>query len=525
LQEEVNVALALPPAATVRLEAAEPGRLDAVRALLSGAGFTEEGVCRRLEISSIYDFRSIREGRETAVETRDRLDLLIRLFMDVELIDRSQAGDVLSPDAADTLESLGLLTRYHSDRSRCHATVLLYPTGSLWIISDLNVSPAGPAATSLPEDAVYPAITGNTRHFLSSLPSTPCDSFLELCAGTGIAALRASRYARRTWAADITERATSFARFNAALNGIENCTAVRGDLYEPVAGRRFDRIVAHPPYMPSLEQKYIFRDGGEDGEQITRRIIAGLPGHLGAAGRFYCTCMLTDRKGARAEARIRAMLGERGDEFDVVVVELKTFQPTEYYVRLALAGRATLDEVARRHEIFARLEVEQLVYCSMVVQRRATGRPPFTCRRQAGPDSGVDEVEWLMRWEEAVAGSDPTDWLLEARPKASPGARMRLLHVMRDGGWVVDECLLTTSFPFVVEAKCPPWVATLMAGADGGRTTLDHLDFLKQGGALPQDAPKGDFARLVRSFIAGGFLEVREHPLPAARLSPVPAAT
>jgi hypothetical protein len=235
--------------------------------------------------------------------------------------------------------------------------------------------------------------------------------------------------------------------------------------------------------------------------------------------------MLTDRKGARAEARIRAMLGERGDEFDVVVVELKTFQPTEYYVRVALAGRATLDEVARRHEIFARLEVEQLVYCSMVVQRRATGRPPFTCRRQAGPDSGVDEVEWLMRWEEAVAGSDPTDWLLEARPKASPGARMRLLHVMRDGGWVVDECLLTTSFPFVVEAKCPPWVATLMAGADGGRTTLDHLDFLKQGGALPQDAPKGDFARLVRSFIAGGFLEVREHPLPAARLSPVPAAT
>jgi hypothetical protein len=389
----------------------------------------------------------------------------------------------------------------------------------------LNVSPAGPAETSIPEDAVYPAITGNTRHFLSSLPTTPCDSFLELCAGTGIAALLASRYARRTWAADITERSTRFARFNTALNGIENCTAVQGDLYQPVVGQRFDRIVAHPPYMPSLEQKYIFRDGGEDGEQITRRIFAGLADHLEVGGTFYCTCMMTDRAGARAEERIRAMLGEQAAEFDVVVVGLQSFQPTEYYFRLALAGRATLDEVARRHEIFARLEVEQLIYCSMVVHRHATARPPFTCRRQAGSDSVMDALEWLVRWEGAIAASDPTDWLLATRPRASPRARMRLSHVQQGGAWVVDECRLTTSFPFVVEAVCPHWVGTLLARADGARTTLDHLDFLKQGGDLPPDAAKAEFARLVRSLIAGGFLEVPEHPLPAARLSPVPEAS
>jgi SAM-dependent methyltransferase len=502
-----------------------PAEFAAVRKLLTAADFTARGVCRRVGIESIYDFRSIREGRTTAVEIRDRLDLLIRLFMDVELIARSEVSEVLSAEAADTLERLGLFSPYQSDPSRSHATVLLYPTASLWIISDLNVSPAGPAETSIPEDAVYPAITGNTRHFLSSLPATPCDSFLELCAGTGIAALQASRYARRTWAADITERSTSFARFNAALNGIENCTAVQGDLYAPVTGRRFERIVAHPPYMPSLEQKYIFRDGGEDGEQITRRIIAGLPTHLDPGGRFYCTCMLTDRTGARAEDRIRAMLGQGADEFDVVVVVLQTFQPTEYYFRLALAGRATLDEVARRHEIFARLDVEQLVYCSMVVQRHATARRPFTCRRQAGPEPGVEEVEWLMRWEGAAAGSDPTDRLLAARPRASPRARMRLLHGMRGGGWVVEECVLTTSVPFALEAKCPPWVATLMTRADGERTTLDHLDFLKRSGVVPRDAPKAEFAKLVRSLVAGGFLEVPEHPLPTVHLSPVPAAS
>src|SRR5215207_4107444 len=257
------------------LKIRQPEQLRHLRLLLQDAEFTVPAVCQRLGIESIYDFRSIREGRTVGLELQDSLDLLIRLFMDVELLDRDLVRRLLPPDGLMLLESFGLLRTYAGDERQCHAAVLLYPTDSLWVVSDLNVSPAGPAELPLAEDAVYPAITKNTRHFLSSLPSTPCERFLELCAGTGIAALLATRYATQTWAVDITERATHFARFNAALNGIDTCTAVQGDLYDPVRGRCFDRIVAHPPYMPSLEQKYIFRDGGEDGEQITRRIIAG----------------------------------------------------------------------------------------------------------------------------------------------------------------------------------------------------------------------------------------------------------
>ena len=497
---------------TSTLRHGSPDRFGALRTLLTDADFTLRGVCRRVGIESVYDFRSIREGRSVGIEITDRLDLLIRLFMDVELVPEATLEQWLSREDIGTLDSFALLCRPETEPERCHASVLLYPSGDLWLVSDLNVSPTGPGGV-LREDAVYPAITRNTRHFLTSLPATPCDAFLELCAGTGVAALQASRYARHAWAADITERATSFARFNAALNGIENCTAVQGDLYEPVRGRLFDRIVAHPPYMPSLEQKYIFRDGGEDGEQITRRIIAGLPDHLSAGGRFYCTCMLTDRKGARAEERIRAMLGQRADEFDLVVVTLQLFQPTEYYFRLALGGRATLDEVVRRHEIFVRLEVDQLVYCSMVIHRHATAGPAFTCRRQSGQDTGPDEVEWLMRWESTNTASDSADWLLAATPSASSHMGMRLSQVLQGGEWIVNECLLTTSFPFVVEAKCPPWVATLATAADGKRTTLDLFDLLRQSGALPPHAPPAEFARLMRSLVAGGFLEVREHPL------------
>jgi SAM-dependent methyltransferase len=507
------------------LEVTRPEQLTELRSLLAVAEFTVPAVCHRVGIESIYDFRSIREGRTVALDLNDRLDLLIRLFMDVELVERDVVQTFLSAGGTQLLERHGLLRAAAADERLCHATVLLYPTESIWIVSDLNVSPVAPSEAPLSADAVYPAITKNTRHFLSSIPSTPCERFLELCSGTGIGALLAGRYARHTWAADITERATRFARFNAALNGIKNCTAVQGDLYQPVAGQFFDRIVAHPPYMPSLEQKYIFRDGGEDGEEITRRIIGGLPDHLSPGGRFYCTCMLTDRKGARAEQRIRAMLGQGEGDFDIALVTLQTYQPTDYYLGLALNGRATLDEVAQRHEIFNRLEVEYLVYCSIVVQRRSEARTVFTARRQAGLGMGQADIEWLLHWEAAATQADLVQRLIEARPVVASHIRYRLTYGMQGGAWVADECILSTASPFVIDAKCPPWTATLVTRCDGRRSTRHHLNFLKETGAVPQDAPESEFVKLIRALVAGGFLEIAEFAHPESTSGgPVPAS-
>lgn len=492
----------------------------AVREMLVACEYTEPAVCRRLGLESIYDFRSIREGRERARELESPLDLLVRLFMDVELVAVGTAEELLSAEGVGALESLGLLSRYAADPARCHAAVLLYPTESLWIASDLNASPDGSGLTELATDAVYPAVTKNTRHFLSLLPPTPCRRFLELCAGTGIAALLASRYAERTWAVDITERATQFARFNAALNGIGTCTALQGDLYQAVGDQQFDRIVAHPPYMPALQQKYVFRDGGEDGEQVTRAIVRGLPDHLLPGGQCHCTCMLTDRKGAPAEARVREMLGERQSDFDLILVSFQTFEPTEYYFRLALAGRATLDEVAKRHEIFSRMDVERLVYCSLVIERHAESRAAFTARRQAGPATGLAEVEWLRGWERAGSeGAGTTGRLLDSRPAPPRRLKSRLSQVLEGGTWSTDQCTLITETPFGLEAKCPPWTIVLLELADGRRTARELLTLLRERALVPADASEDRFAALVHALIGGGFLELADHPLPGGTLS------
>ena len=70
----------------------------ALRRLLSAHAFTTEEVCRRTGYPSIYDFRSIREGRTAGVALSDALDLLIRLFMDVGLVERGTIEAMLAPE-------------------------------------------------------------------------------------------------------------------------------------------------------------------------------------------------------------------------------------------------------------------------------------------------------------------------------------------------------------------------------------------------------------------------------------------
>src|SRR5690606_10265243 len=237
----------------------------------------------------------------------------------------------------------------------------------------------------LPDDVVYPAIAESTRTFLSLLRVEPCDAFLELCAGTGIAALLAAPHARTAVATDIAERSVAFARFNAALNGFDNVRAECGDLYGAVRGETFDRIAAHPPYMPALEEGLIYRDGGEDGEQVTRRILAGLHEHLAPGGRFDCTCILTDRTDGPVEARVRAMLGPHHEEFDVIVVVTHANSPEDAYAYLVREGRASFGEGLRHVAHFRALGTERIVGCSLVIIRHDTRRPAVTVRRARSP--------------------------------------------------------------------------------------------------------------------------------------------
>jgi SAM-dependent methyltransferase len=383
----------------------------------------------------------------------------------------------------------------------------------------LVVSDGRPAEAGAPPktDAVYPAILKTTQRFLRLLPRDPCEDFLELCSGTGIAALiAASRFAKRAWAVDITERSTSFARFNAALNGLATVTALRGDAYDVLGDQTFDRIVAHPPYVPAFQTEFVFRDGGEDGEHVTRRLIEGIPRHLRPGGQFCCDCLMTDRTGARVEQRVRAMLGVDHEEFDVVVAEALTMTPTFYYSDLARQGKETFEGVGRWHESFARLKVEQMVFGAIFVQRRAERRPVVTVRRRLSSLTTGADFQWFLSWRSVMAQWDETQRraLLDARPRLAPQTELRSRARVRNGDWAMHDCTLLTTQPFATEADSPTWYARFLPWCDGEVTGREHLERLKSLGEVPAEASEDDFASMLGQLVDCGFLELDEFPLP-----------
>ena len=125
-------------------------------------------------------------------------------------------------------------------------------------------------------------------------PRSTSNKTLDLCSGSGIQALVASRYSRHVTGVDLNPRAIRFARFNAQLNGIDNARFTLGNLYEAVTRQRFDTILANPPFVPSPSASLRFRDGGKSGEEVLRRIIKEASTHLSSNGKLYIVTDLVD---------------------------------------------------------------------------------------------------------------------------------------------------------------------------------------------------------------------------------------
>jgi ribosomal protein L3 glutamine methyltransferase len=136
-----------------------------------------------------------------------------------------------------------------------------------------------------------------------SLISDPLavESVLDLCTGSGCLAILASRNFPNAAidAVDISKDALEVAARNVGDYGLQDrLTLYRGDLFKPLDGKRYDLIIANPPYVDAegmaglprecrAEPKLAF-DGGADGIDIVRRILDEAAAHLTPQGGLLC---------------------------------------------------------------------------------------------------------------------------------------------------------------------------------------------------------------------------------------------
>ena len=135
---------------------------------------------------------------------------------------------------------------------------------------------------------------------------------LDLCTGSGcLAVLAAQAFPNaRIDATELSPDALAVARRNVADSGLgSRIRLLEGDLFSPVAGERYDLILANPPYvdaegMAALPAEYqrepaLALAGGADGLAIIRRILAEAPAHLTERAGLLCE---VGRGRARLEA-------------------------------------------------------------------------------------------------------------------------------------------------------------------------------------------------------------------------------
>jgi ribosomal protein L3 glutamine methyltransferase len=124
---------------------------------------------------------------------------------------------------------------------------------------------------------------------------------LDLCTGTGcLAILAALAFPRaKIDAVDLSAGALALARRNVATHRLgDRITLHRGDLFQPLAGQRYDLILSNPPYvdargMAKLPPEYQHEPrmalaAGDDGLDLVRRILAEAPRHLRKGGGLVC---------------------------------------------------------------------------------------------------------------------------------------------------------------------------------------------------------------------------------------------
>jgi methylase of polypeptide subunit release factors len=487
-----------------------PEEFAACRELLRSVPYTEEALRARYRIAALSGLSS---RQPPAQSIDDGLELLTQLFVDGHYATRDQIASLLPPESLDTLARLGLLAPSPRNRELWVAPVMLYPRAGLYLVSD-RPRPVDGAPTEALPDIVFSALTEDTERFLELLPDEPCDSFLDLGTGTGVAALSAASSARQVWAVDITERAVRFAEFNRRLNGLGNVTVLQGDLCAPVGDLRFDRIVLHPPYVPALRQTLIYQDAGLDGQDITRRAVSQLPRHLNPGGRFYCLTVGVDGEDAPFERTVRRWLEPDDAGFDVAFVAREPVSLGFMARSVALKSGHGAAGAARLEDAFRRLRIREFVYGAIVIQRQAIPRTAFTVRRQRASGGGRAAIAWLLRWETELAHRGPA-WLLDTRPRASPGAELLVTHRMVEGELAPSAYRLQADRPFSMEARAAVWMGALLARADGVIPVRDHFEYLKEHGAFPPDIGPADFARVLGQLVSGGFLWIPGFEPPA----------
>jgi ribosomal protein L3 glutamine methyltransferase len=149
-------------------------------------------------------------------------------------------------------------------------------------------------------ELLFSGLFGGEGHNLIEDPSN-VKSVLDLCTGSGcLAILAAGLFSNaEVDAVELSADALEVAKINVRDHDLEDRIRLyRGDLFAPIAKKKYDLIITNPPYVAEAEvaafpkeyahEPVMAHVSGKDGLDLTRRILAEVPKHLNTGGGLLC---------------------------------------------------------------------------------------------------------------------------------------------------------------------------------------------------------------------------------------------
>ncbi len=477
----------------------DPVALGRLRARLEELGFTPAGVRElfgpnaappRLQADRSLSVRRLPAG--------EPVSLAVSLFLLDLPVPAAAAERALSAD----LERLGLADR---DGDELRARVQLAPHEGLLLASDRLGALEEPDAS--PDHVAGVSPTSITLARLTVRRQV--DAALDVGTGCGVQALLAGSHARTVLGTDINPRALAFAAFNAVLNDVANVAWHEGSLFDAVERLRFDLVVCNPPFVVSPDTRYAFRDSDLPADEVSRRLVRGVPAHLAEGGFAHVLCNWGRRAGEGWEDEPRRWVEASG--CDALLLHHRSDEPLAYaasWLQLVRAGDpsgypAALDRWLR---LYREQGYEALEYGTVTLRRRsgASWVRAEELRPEAIGPSGA-AVEGLFAARDFLAGLGHERALL-VQIFSLADHRLEQVERRQEGRSVSEPArlLLEGGLPFAGTIDGPG--LEVLSRVDGKRRVGAILEEVSDALGLDRDAFTAVVLPIVRRLVELGFL-------------------
>lgn len=248
-------------------------------------GLSEDSVLKVLGVQDAAQARTLTpQQRLSRTAGGTPLETVVRLFMLGVPASADQVNAAGLGLSSDEFQAFGIL---RPEGGQLRATMQVFPDGETLLLADMPQMVGNRLSAS---NDIVPGPIDATRALADVVVRRSGGTMLDMYCGCGLLALRAAAHCSSVVAADSNPRAVDFTRFNAALNGVKNVTAVVSDKFAAFAGKAFDAIVANGPVVISPERTFAYRDSGQSLDSLARTLAQQSASHLAPGGTFQMLC-------------------------------------------------------------------------------------------------------------------------------------------------------------------------------------------------------------------------------------------